>query len=95
MSRLIVHSFTISLDGYGAGPNQSKETPLGEAGEELHEWLVGTRFFKQMGGREGGATGIDNDFAEHGMGIDLPRLGYGRIRCTSGEKAVHYVITRG
>ena len=49
MSRLIVRSFTISLDGYGAGPNQSKETPLGEGGEELHEWLVGTRFLKQMG----------------------------------------------
>jgi dihydrofolate reductase len=67
MSRLIVRSYTISLDGYGAGPNQSKETPLGEGGEELHEWLVGTRFFKQMYGREGGATGIDNDFAERGM----------------------------
>ena len=67
MSRLIVHSFTISLDGYGAGPHQSKETPLGEGGEELHEWLVETRFFKQMGGREGGVTGIDNEFAERGM----------------------------
>lgn len=67
MSRLIVHSFTISLDGYGAGPNQAKETPLGEGGEELHEWLVGTRFFKQMTRREGGATGIDNDVAEQGM----------------------------
>jgi dihydrofolate reductase len=67
MSRLIVHSFTISLDGYGAGPRQSKEVPLGEGGEELHEWLVETRFFKQMSGREGGVTGIDNDFAERGM----------------------------
>src|SRR5688500_688502 len=67
MSRLIVHSFTISLDGYGAGPNQTKETPLGEGGEELHEWLVRTRFFKQMIKQEGGATGIDNDFAERGM----------------------------
>ena len=67
MSRLIVHSFTISLDGYGAGPNQSKEIPLGTGGEELHEWLVGTRFFKQMVRSEGGTTGIDNDFAERGM----------------------------
>ena len=67
MPRLIVHSFTISLDGYGAGPNQSKETSLGEGGEELHEWLVGTRFFKKMTSREGGTTGIDNDFAERGM----------------------------
>lgn len=67
MPRLIVHSFTISLDGYGAGPNQTLETPLGAGGEELHEWLVGTRFFHQMTGRDGGTTGIDNDFAERGM----------------------------
>jgi dihydrofolate reductase len=67
MSRLIVHSFTISFDGFGAGPDQSREAPLGVGGEELHDWLVGTRFFKQMGGREGGVTGIDNDFAEQGM----------------------------
>lgn len=67
MSRLIVHSFTISLDGYGAGPNQSLEAPLGEGGEHLHEWLVGTRFFMRMTGREGGTTGDDNAFAERGM----------------------------
>ena len=67
MSRLIVHSFTISLDGYGAGPNQTNETPLGAGGEELHEWLVGTRFFMQMTGRDGGTTGLDNEFAEQGM----------------------------
>jgi dihydrofolate reductase len=67
MPKLIVHSFTISLDGYGAGPNQSLETPLGEGGEELHEWLIGTRFFRKMLKSEGGTTGIDNDFAEQGM----------------------------
>ncbi len=67
MPRLIVHSFTISLDGYGAGPNQTKETPLGVGGEELHEWLVGTRMFKKMVKQEGGAGGIDNEFAEKGM----------------------------
>jgi dihydrofolate reductase len=67
MPRLIVHSFTISLDGYGAGPNQSKDVPLGEGGEALHEWLVGSRFFKQMTGQEGGTTGADNAFAEQGM----------------------------
>ena len=67
MPRLIVHSFTISLDGYGAGPNQSKDTPLGEGGEELHEWLVGTSFFKQMVGQEGGTIGVDNEFATEGM----------------------------
>lgn len=67
MPKLIVHSYTISLDGYGAGPNQTLETPLGRGGEELHEWMVGTRFFMQMTGKDGGRTGIDNDFAERGM----------------------------
>ncbi len=67
MPRLVVHSYTISLDGYGAGPNQTRETPLGEGGEGLHEWLVGTRFFMQMTGKPGGTTGTDNDFAEQGM----------------------------
>jgi dihydrofolate reductase len=67
MSRLIVHSFTISLDGYGAGPNQTQESPLGVGGEELHEWLVDTKFFKQMTNQAGGVTGIDNAFAEKGM----------------------------
>lgn len=67
MSRLLVHSFTISLDGYGAGPNQSLQSPLGEGGEELHEWLRGTRFFMQMTGRDGGTLGTDNSFAEQGM----------------------------
>ncbi len=67
MPRLLVHSFTISLDGYGAGPNQSMESPLGEGGGALHEWLAGTRFFMRMTGRGGGTTGIDNDVAEQGM----------------------------
>lgn len=67
MSRLIVHSYTISLDGYGAGPNQSLEAPLGEGGERLHEWLVGTRFFMRMIGSEGGTTGFENEVAERGM----------------------------
>jgi dihydrofolate reductase len=67
MSRLIVHSYTISLDGYGAGPNQSKETPMGEGCEALHEWLRGTRFFMRMIGRDGGSTSVDNEVAEQGM----------------------------
>jgi len=67
MTRLIVHSFTISLDGYGAGPSQSVENPLGVGGEDLHDWLVNTRTFKRMQGREDGDTGIDEDFAARGM----------------------------
>lgn len=67
MTRLIVHSYTISLDGYGAGPNQSLQAPLGEGAERLHEWLLGTRFFARMIGKDGGSTGTDNAFAEQGM----------------------------
>jgi dihydrofolate reductase len=67
MSRLRVHGFTISVDGYGAGPRQSVDEPLGVGGEELHEWMVGTRAFKQMqGGGEGGSTGVEDDFVTRG-----------------------------
>jgi len=64
MSRLKVQSFSISLDGYGAGPNQSLHNPLGEHGEELHQWFRGTRTFQRMLGDETkGADGPDEDFA--------------------------------
>jgi dihydrofolate reductase len=67
MANLRVHCFSISLDGYGAGPNQSLDNPLGVGGEDLHQWFVGTRTFKQMSGRDGGTTGIDDDFAARGF----------------------------
>lgn len=67
MSRLLVRSFTISLDGYGAGPNQTRDEPLGVGGEELHGWLVNTRTFKQMQRAEGGSAGIDEGFAANGF----------------------------
>ena len=67
MSRLIVRSFSISLDGYGAGPNQTKQEPLGVGGEELHDWLVATRTFKRYQKAEGGSTGVDEDFAALGF----------------------------
>jgi dihydrofolate reductase len=67
MPKLRVHSFAISLDGYGAGPNQNLDNPLGAGGEALHEWVVATRTFQQMFGREGGTTGINDDFAARGF----------------------------
>jgi dihydrofolate reductase len=67
MARLIVRSFSISLDGYGAGPNQTRETPLGVGGEELHDWLVDTRTFKRYQRAEGGSTGVDEEFAALGF----------------------------
>lgn len=66
MTRVRVESFTISLDGYGAGPDQSLENPLGIGGETLHEWVVSTRSWLQMHGKEGGAPGVDDDFAARG-----------------------------
>jgi dihydrofolate reductase len=63
MPKLRVHSFSISLDGYGAGPGQSPDHPLGEGGEALHEWFVPTRTFQQVHGKEGGTTGADDEFA--------------------------------
>ena len=67
MSRLLVLGFTISLDGYGAGPDQSQENPLGVRGEDLHDWLVNTRTFHRMIRKEGGDTGIDEQFAARSM----------------------------
>jgi dihydrofolate reductase len=63
MSRVRVHNFTISLDGYGAGPRQTREEPLGVGGESLHGWLIQTRAFHRINGTTGGTTGADDDFA--------------------------------
>ena len=67
MTIVRVHAFTISLDGYGAGPRQSLDDPMGSGAEQLHEWFVPTRTFQQMQGAEGGASGIDEDFAARGF----------------------------
>ena len=67
MSMLRVCCFTVSLDGFGAGPDQSLENPLGVGGETLHEWFFPTRTFKAMLGQEGGSTGVDDDFAKRGF----------------------------
>ena len=67
MTRLLVRSFTISIDGYGAGPSQTVKEPLGAGGEDLHDWLVSTRTFAQMQGKQGGTTGIDEEFAAKGF----------------------------
>jgi len=67
MSRVRVGGFSISLDGYGAGPEQSLEHPLGRGGEALHEWMFGTRFFKTMIGEDGGSEGVDQAYADRAM----------------------------
>ena len=68
MSKLRVHCFAISVDGYGAGPDQDRENPLGVGGVALHEWVFPTRTFQKMlFGKSGGTTGIDDDFAARGF----------------------------
>ena len=68
MSKVRVASFSISLDGYGAGPDQDIDNPLGVGGRELHQWFFPTRTFqKNVLGAEGGTTGIDDDIAARGF----------------------------
>jgi dihydrofolate reductase len=67
MGRVRVHGFSISIDGYGAGPRQSITDPLGVGGTRLHEWFVHTRTFRQMNGAEGGRAGVDDDIAARGF----------------------------
>jgi hypothetical protein len=70
-------AFSVSVDGLGAGPEQSLQDPLGKRGPELHNWFVGTKSFKAMFGIEGGLEGVDNDFAHRSMdGFGAFILGY-------------------
>lgn len=68
MTRIRVESFTISLDGYGAGPNQDVNNPLGMGGTDLHQWAIPTRTFQRaLFGKDSGTTGVDEDFAVRGF----------------------------
>jgi dihydrofolate reductase len=67
MSRLLVQSFSISIDGYGAGPNQDLANPLGVGFNDVHKWLLATRTFKKEHGKDGGTTGKDDTFAARGF----------------------------
>jgi dihydrofolate reductase len=68
MSKLRVESFTMSLDGFGAGPDQDLSNPLGVGGTALHSWALSTRTFQsKLFGNDGGAAGVDDDFAARGF----------------------------
>lgn len=67
MSKLRVLSFAVSIDGFGAGPNQDLQNPLGVRGPELMEWFFNTRLWQKMHGKDGGETGVDNGIAEKGF----------------------------
>jgi dihydrofolate reductase len=64
MGRVRVAAFSISIDGFGAGPKQDLQNPLGLRGTELHKWFFPTDTFKKMQGQGAGSTGINNDFAQ-------------------------------
>ena len=84
MAKLRVHNFSVSVDGFGAGPDQAVENPLGVGGEELHEWVFRTRGGRRMIGQEGGEEGLDEDFWAEGVeGIGATIMGrnmFGPVR---------------
>jgi dihydrofolate reductase len=65
--KLRVQSFALSIDGYGAGPSQDLENPLGVNGPELMDWFFHTQVWRRMHGQEDGETGVDNKVAEQGF----------------------------
>jgi dihydrofolate reductase len=85
MAKLRVHAFSISLDGYGAGPDQDPDDPLGVGGERLHEWVYPTRTFQRMQDPDAdGEVGVDDDFVARGFeGIGATIMGrnmFGPVR---------------
>jgi dihydrofolate reductase len=89
MSRLLVRNFSISLDGYAAGPDQDLDHPLGVGGTQLHEWIFATRSGRQMIGNDGGTEELDDEyFSKRGSGVGATIMGrnmFGPIRGPWGE----------
>lgn len=74
MSRVRVHNFSVSLDGFATGEGQTLEEPFGHAGGRLHEWFFETRIFRAMQGKTGGAAGADDALARtwnEGVGAEI------------------------
>ncbi len=67
MARVRINAFSISIDGFGAGPRQDLQNPLGVGGLALHDWAFPTRTFQRMFGKDGGETGIDDDYCARGF----------------------------
>jgi dihydrofolate reductase len=80
MSLVRVQNFSISIDGFGTGEGQSLEAPFGHAGERLHEWMVNTRWWREMTSQPGGSSGIDDAFAQQfAPGIGAEIMGSGKF----------------
>ena len=67
MATVQVRGFSVSLDGFGAGPEQGINDPLGKRGMELHQWFFGTKTFRAMRGEGGGSDGVDEKYAARSM----------------------------
>lgn len=67
MTKVRVGGFSVSFDGFGAGPEQSINDPLGKGGMQLHQWFLGTKMFRAMTGQEGGSDGVNEEFAKRSM----------------------------
>ena len=81
MSRVRIHNFSISLDGFATGEGLSLEAPFGHAGHRLHEWMFATRFARrEVLGETGGTEGFDDAMADrHGQGIGAEIMGAGKF----------------
>ncbi len=81
MSRVRVHNFSISLDGFGTGEGLTSEAPFGHAGHRLHEWMFATRFGRSaVLGEPGGAEGVDQAMADqYAPGIGAEIMGAGKF----------------
>ncbi len=98
-SKLVVRCFSVSADGYGAGPNQDIDNPMGVGGMALHEWVLPTQFFqKKLFNKDGGTTGPDNDFAVRGFenigAWILGRNMFGPVRGTLARRQLEGLVGR-
>ena len=98
MSRVRIHNFSISLDGFATGEGQALDTPFGHAGHRLHEWMFATRFARrEVLGESGGTEGVDDAMAErHGPGIGAEIMGAEQVRPSglAGRPGVARVVGR-
>lgn len=86
MSKVRVAGFSVSVDGFGAGPEQSLANPLGKGGEDIHEWIIKSRYFKQMIGADGGTEGVNDAYARRAMdGFGAYILGRNMFTPSRGE----------
>jgi dihydrofolate reductase len=79
MSKVRAH-ISVSLDGYVAGPNQTQEEPLGEGGEQLHDWLVGLKAWREPHGMEGGEENASSTvIAQENANVGAEIMGRGKF----------------